>query len=597
MSDTTQDVEQWDPNEDDTIIVPLEDDYALVVGPNTKGLEEIDGSLVGDRALNDLIASIGEGASLSGGAASAANAIQHMSGLYKLDAVTKAQLAAGNALTKTTDGRLIGAVRNTGGQITRQARLIPMSAPQIAGAIAAIGPAVAMVAVQMQLNNISKQVSTVQQTSLQTLQVLTDSRNADYQGDCQTIDEIYRASSSHDYVSETDWSIISGLVSRIQSHRHFYKKQVANHQEALEKAHDDSHTQRDYIQTNKARIVNDSCAAFETLRAWAHLTELRIARAQAQGEHPHAEPLQIRQEVIEDLQVQRALLHGLMRELRIIAELPGGWTVPASGKRKQSHLSQQMAQEIIGTLNPLVQQLGIQEKPIPSLDVTCAPDDYDVSPYTQILRWYLDEGEELKALTFPIDRLSHSLLAKAPSQFASGVNNLAWLVLPHAQDSTNLSLGWLGRKAGQTIGVAPEMVAVTNRRIITAKPQEFIQKGFATDKFTIDDLHPTFIDSDADDALPELHISQGEKKCREWCFPSTARVEARSVAEMLVDDPMQLLPPTKPELTDTQDDIEAADPGDPEPTQSPDPAQNTKSAPNDASAHPETVETPAKPTA
>ena len=66
---------------------------------------------------------------------------------------------------------------------------------------------------------------------------------------------------------------------------------------------------------------------------------------------------------------------------------------------------------------------------------------------------------------------------------------------------------------------------------------------------------------------------------------------------MLVDDPMQLLPPTKPELTDTQDYIEAADPGDSEPTQSPDPAQNTKSAPNDASAHPETVETPAKPTA
>ena len=352
MSDTTQDVEQWNPNEDDTLIVPLNNDYALVVGSNTKGLEKIDNSLIADRALNDLIASIGEGASLTGGAASAANAIQHMSGLYKLDAVTKAQLAAGNALTKTADGQLIGTVRNASGQISRQARLIPVSAPQIAGAIAAIGPAVAMVAVQMQLNNISKQVSTVQQTSLQTLQVLTDSRNADYQGDCQTINEVYQASSNHGCVSETDWSIISGLVSRIQSHRHFYKKQVANHQEALEKAHADSHTQRDYIQTNRARIVNDSCAAFETLRAWAQLTELRIARAQAQGEHPHAEPLQIRQEVIEDLQVQRALLHGLMRELRIIAELPGGWTVPASSKRKQAHLSQQMAQEIIGTLNP-----------------------------------------------------------------------------------------------------------------------------------------------------------------------------------------------------------------------------------------------------
>ena len=589
MSDTTQDLEQWDPNADDTIIVPLKDDYALVVGPNTKGLEKIDGSLVGDRALNDLITSIGEGASLSGGAASAANAIQHMSGLYKLDAVTKAELAAGNALTKATDGRLIGTVRNAGGQITRQARLIPVSAPQIAGAIAAIGPAVAMVAVQMQLNNISKQVSTVQQTSLQTLQVLTDSRNADYQGDCQTIDEIYRASSSHDYVSETDWSIISGLVSRIQSHRHFYKKQVANHQEALEKAHADSHTQRDYIQKNKARIVNDSCAAFETLRAWAHLSELRIARAQAQGEHPHAEPLQIRQEVIEDLQVQRALLYGLMRELRIIAELPGGWTVPASGKRKQAHLSQQMAQDIIDILNPLVQQLEIHENPIPSPDVTCAPNDYDVSPYTKILRWYLNEGEKLEALIFPVDRLSHRLLAMGADQFTYTVNTSAWSMLPQAKDSTDWSLGWLGRKVGQKI-VAPEMVAVTGRRIITADPQEFIQKGIVKEEFPINDVTPTF--TDTDDALPELHLTQGEKKCREWCFPSAARVEARSIAEMLVDDPSQLQPPMKPELTDTQrDEIETSEKDDPKSV------QNHQPAPNGASEEPGPEEAPAQPTA
>ena len=44
MSDTTQDVEQWNPNEDDTIIVPLDNDYAIVVGSNTKDLEKIDSS-------------------------------------------------------------------------------------------------------------------------------------------------------------------------------------------------------------------------------------------------------------------------------------------------------------------------------------------------------------------------------------------------------------------------------------------------------------------------------------------------------------------------------------------------------------------------
>ena len=50
---------------------------------------------------------------------------------------------------------------------------------------------------------------------------------------------------------------------------------------------------------------------------------LRRARAQAHGEHPHAELPQILQEVEADREIQRMLLMGLMRELRIISELPG----------------------------------------------------------------------------------------------------------------------------------------------------------------------------------------------------------------------------------------------------------------------------------
>ena len=591
MSDTTQDVDQWDPNEDDTIIVPLDNDHALVVGSNTNGLEKIDNSLIADRALNDLIASIGEGASLTGGAASAANAIQHMSGLYKLDAVTKAQLAAGNALTKTADGQLIGTVRNASGQISRQARLIPVSAPQIAGAIAAIGPAVAMVAVQMQLNNISKQVSTVQQTSLQTLQVLTDSRNADYQGDCQTIDEIYRASSSHGYVSETDWSIISALVPRIKSHRHHYKKKVANHQQALNDTQRDLSGKRKYLQDNVSNILTDSFAAFEALQTWANLSVLRRARAQAQGEHPHAELPQIRQEIEADLETQRMLLMGLMRELRIISELPGEWTLPYFQKWQDKTVSRDTATKLLEELNPLAQQLGIQDNPMPAPAVTCAPADYDTNPYTKILRWYLEEGEELRALAFPLNTLTHRFFSPQLDKVNSSIN-LAWSNLPKPADTTEWSPGW-AKRAALRKGVSPEMVAVSDRRIITADPQEFIQKGIIKEEFSINDVTPTFTEADAEDALPELHITQGEKKCREWRFPSAARSEARKIAELLVEDPAQLLPPTNPELDSPQiNEIAAADPmGDSCGASGPEPA------PNGASEEPETEEDPAQPTA
>ena len=590
MSDTTQDVEQWDPNSDDTIIVPLDNDYALVVGSNTKGLEKIDSSLIADRALNDFIASIGEGASLSGGAASAANAIQHMSGLYKLDAVTKTQLAAGNALTKTADGRLIGAVRNASGQITRQARLIPVSAPQIAGAIAAIGPAVAMVAVQMQLNNISKQVSAVQQTVLQTQRMLEDWNNADFHGTQRVVRRIFRKSTEEGTVSNTNWEQLSGLSNDIERHRDYYKERIHRHAQELQSCQNIVSERRNYITEHRGSILFDSFAALNCIQTWCYYFELAHERARINGERPTLTHNEIRAEVEDDVQIQRTLLRELMREFHIISELPGEWTLPYFQKRQDQTASRDTATKLLEQLNELAQQLGIKENPVPNPDVTCAPANYDVSPYTQILRWYLDEGEKLEALIFPVDRLSHRLLAMGADQFTNTVNTSAWSMLPQAKDSTNWSLGRVRRATRRAVKVSPEMVAVTDRRIVTADPQKFIQKGIVKEEFSINDVTPTF--TDTDDALPELHLTQGGKKSREWCFPSVARIEARSIAEMLVDDPAQLQPPMKPELTDTQrDEIETSEKDDPKSV------QNHQPAPNGTSAQPEKEESPTEPTA
>ena len=590
MSDTTQDVEHWDPDEDDTIIVPIEDDYALVIGPNTKGFEEIDSSLVADRALNDLIASIGEGASLTGGAASAANAIQHMSGLYKLDAVTKAHLAAGNALTKTADGRLIGVVRDTGGQITRQARLIPVSAPQIAGAIAAIGPAVAMVAVQMQLNNISKQVSAVQQTALQTKRILEDWHNADFQGTQQMVLRISHKSAEEGTISNTNWELISGLSNDVEKHRKYYKDRIQRHIQELRGSQNDVSARRNYITEHQESILFNSLAAFNCIQTWFYYFQLVHERARMKGERPTLNPDEIRAEVEDDMQIQRTLLHELMRDLRIISELPGEWTFAYSQKRKDKTDTHAAATKLLEQLNELAQQLGIKENPMPNPDVTCAPANYDVSPYTKILRWYLNEGEELRGLAFPVNTLTHKFVAPTIDKIRSKPSvDSAWSNLPKPEDTTKWSTGW-AKRAALRKGVSPEMVAVSDRRIITADPQEFIQKGIIKEEFSINDVTPTFTEADAEDALPELHITQGEKKCREWRFPSAVRSEARSIAEMLVDDPAQLLLPTKPELADTQrDDIEASEKGDPKSAQNPESAKNEESAdpgPEEASAEP-----------
>ena len=285
-----------------------------------------------------------------------------------------------------------------------------------------------------------------------------------------------------------------------------------------------------------------------------------------------------------------------MRELRIISELPGEWTLPYFQKRQDQTASRDTATKLLEELNPLAQQLGIKENPVPHPDVTCAPANYDVSPYTQILRWYLEEGEELRALAFPLNTLTHRFFSPQLDKVSSSIN-LAWSNLPKPEDATGWNPG-RAKRAALRQGVSPEMVALSDRRIITAHPQEFIQKGIVKEEFSIDDVTPTFTETetsteaDAEDILPELHITQGEKKCREWRFPSGARSEARSIAEMLVDDPAQLQPPIKPELSDTQiSEIEASENGEQKPAQNPEPTQNN------ALSDPGTVETPADPTA
>ena len=286
------------------------------------------------------------------------------------------------------------------------------------------------------------------------------------------------------------------------------------------------------------------------------------------------------------------LLMGLMRELRIISELPGASSFLFSQKRQDKTASRDTATKLLEQLNELAQQLGIKENPVPNPDVTCAPANYDVSPYTKILRWYLNEGEELRGLAFPVNTLTHKFVAPTIDKIRSKPSvDSAWSNLPKPEDTTKWSPG-RAKRAALRKGVSPEMVAVSDRRIITADPQEFIQKGIIKEEFSINDVTPTFTEADAEDALPELHITQGEKKCREWCFPSAARVEARSIAEMLVDDPAQLLPPANPELANTQrDELEAADRSDPKPE------QNPESVKNDESPDPGPEEAPTQPTA
>ncbi|MDU1430234.1 MAG: hypothetical protein E6925_00800, partial [Actinomyces sp.] len=134
MDDATRNTElQYSPEEGETLFIPLEDNLAIVIGPNTEGLEKITDQLVLGDSFNDLVALLGEIGAFGGGVASAANAFIQASGLYKLDATSQALLASGATLTQTAGGGVLGVIRGSNGQIVRNARLLSVSGARLSG--------------------------------------------------------------------------------------------------------------------------------------------------------------------------------------------------------------------------------------------------------------------------------------------------------------------------------------------------------------------------------------------------------------------------------------------------------------------------------
>ena len=537
MDEATQNTQlQYSPEDGETLLIPLENDLAIVIGPNTEGLEKITDQLVLGDSLDDLVALVGEIAAAGGGAASAVNAFIQASGLYRLDPTSQALLASGKTLTRTAGGAALGVIRGSNGQFVRNARLLPVSGARVSGVLADIGPAIATIALQRQLSDISKQIRSVQQLSEETLQILTSSRKADYQGVCETITEVYRFSVKQGKVSDSNWDTVSGLFHELSSHRNHYKKQIHKHTDSLRKTQSDVSARRNYLRVNAQNIIIDACAAFEILQAWVYLSVLKRSHELANDEPLSLDLPDIQQEIESDLHTQRELLYGLIRELHVIADTAGKWSIPLTQKRGDSKVSQETARKLLEALDGLAQRLGIRENPQPEPTVTCAPEDYDTSAYTDTLRWFLDEGEELCALAFPVDRLSHRLLAKASSPFAEAME-FAWAGLPQREDTKvpdvrkpGQAAGFLRRAAQRSVVVSPEMVAVTNRRVITASPQDFIQKGAVTGSYPLEELTWDFLNEQ--DSLAELHVTH-EQRQFEWCFPSVGRAAAQDLASLL----------------------------------------------------------------
>jgi hypothetical protein len=412
------------------------------------------------KQISTALASIGNAATVGG---NLGHAFASAQGLYRISDATQALLRTGGTLA-VKDGANLGTVLLRGG--LAQARFIPVSAVSAAQTAAAIGPALAMVAFQMQLSEITGLVRSNIALTSRVLATIRNEQWAELTGLVATIDRAVEKAREVESVPTTLWEKVADKEADLGKQLDLYRRHVGDHVREIHRL--DTHGRREYLETNAEAIFFDANALLFSVKAWTGYQALHAARAKAAGAEDAGEALlvdiiarDIRKELESALAETTSLVDSLTQELRIIAELPGRDTLPLTGKRRDSKAARQTSARLLEAIKPLADALHPPAPPLEAPDVACAPRSLDLEPYLHILRWFLEDGETLRVLGFP-DQID----ARGPIGAIFGV---AKEKVAAAMDKATMTL-----------------VADTDRRIITAKTNAFLEQGEIRQAIPID---------------------------------------------------------------------------------------------------------------
>ena len=489
-----------DSAEASTVLAEVLPGIAVVFGdvPPELRADLLDFGLVAtaDRTqLSTALAALGNTATIAGNVATALASAQ---GLYRLSDASQALLNAGGRLA-VKDGANLGAIFNAGG-LAGQARFIPVSAVSAANLAVAIGPALATIALQMQLGEISGLAKT---NIALTTQVITSVRTeqwAELTGLVATIERTVDQARELGAVPDSLWQSIAGSAALVNKQRDLYRDNVRGHVRQIEGA--DPARRREYLQTNAEAIVFDTHALLSSLKAWTGYQALRAGKARTAGRED-ADEARLVDLIARDTSAElnsaiaetRSLVDTLTHELRIMAELPGRETSSLLGWRKDTKATRQISAGLLQAIEPLADVLHPPAPPLVAPDVVCAPESLDLEPYLRILRWFLHDDEDLRVLAFA-DELDAG----------GGLSAL----LGGAMDL----LTW-DKSETRTL------IAVTDRRIVTARTNAFLEEGLLLGDIPIDHIRYVRAAATTDkDSQVAIDLITRDENIR-WVFPAS----------------------------------------------------------------------------
>lgn len=487
---------------DETTLVQISAEMALVFGERPEGFDLVPFSLISREEQKGLVEAVAASSSVLHLGGQIADGLTRTSGLVRLAPETVRALETG-ATPLQSAGYNLGALHE-GAHITGQIRWLPATDATTAGMVAGMGPALAMLAIQAQL----KQVSALAEQNLElTETVLRSVRHeqwAELTGLDQAVSRAFEEARVVGQVTPLLWANVEGHEAALRSQRELFRRHMQRH--AQEMAARDGHRERrEYLEKNGEAALLDLHSLLIAHRAWFEYQALRAARVKLDAAESPQDQLLLeaivdyaRDEYDDTVEQMREVLDTFTRELGILAELPGRRTIPFTEARRSADDVAAMARQMLDAVEHLADSAHQSPSPLECPAIRHLDEDEDLARDLRVLGWHLDREEQLVALA-----AGHQLGAGGP-------------------------LSALTR--------AQELIAVTDRRVLIADQSSFRKHGEIAQAVPSDDIRYVRLHEDDGNGRAKMDLITKDVDFS-WDFgkESASAKPVRMLAALLAD--------------------------------------------------------------
>lgn len=375
------------------------------------------------RRLTDRLAMAAGIGNLAAQGAQGAVAVQ---GLVRLAPQTLQALKTAQPMT--SGGWNLGTLITSNSKFAHSVRWAPATGAQTAGLLATLGPAAALLALQVQLASISRRIDENIELTRDVLRALHEDQWATLLGLHETTVRAVREAQAVGAVNDHVFAAIATREADLRKQRHLFMSLVRGHIKALDT---DASGRRAYIQKNVEQIIADTHGVLMAEWSWYRAQVLRaghISRDEAnavENERLLAEVVpETEREHSQAMDSVAALLADLERQCRLMAELPEERSLPFTTKRRNIRDAVAMAEALAERVAELRDVARTQPAPLdPALTVFSEAVPEDV---LRILRWAVPDEQPLLAIAdVNLDRLvaDNAYLGVTPERFFISTQN------------------------------------------------------------------------------------------------------------------------------------------------------------------------------